>query len=70
MGFPKWLKPVLKTTGQAALQGAISANPAVSTAVQITQAFINSEQPVTEELVKTLNTLLKPQGYLVIQIPK
>ena len=80
MGFPKWLKPVGKVglqigkvAGQAALTTAVQtaqANPVIGLAVQIAQASISTGQVTTPELVKTLNMLLQPQGYIVVELPK
>jgi len=76
MGFPKWLKPVGKVgleigkaAGQAALQTA-QVNPVIGVAWQIAQASLSHGQVSTTELVKTLNVLLVPQGYIVIPVPK
>lgn len=72
MGFPKWLKPVGKVgleVGKAAGIAALS-NPAIGLAIQIVNASLSSGQVTAPELIKTLNTLLIPEGFMVIELPK
>lgn len=79
MGKFSWLRRVGKVAGEVgiavapvAVEVATKGTPAgaaISAAVQVTTAIINSEQPVTEDTVKTLNQILLPHGFMVVKVP-
>ena len=72
MGFPKWLKKVGVETGKAAGIAALEtakANPVIALAIQITNSSLAHGQVASPELIKTLNTLLIPAGYCVVELP-